>query len=116
MWDIGGQDRIRILWSYYFPNTDALIWVLDTNDVERIDVARNELHKLLNDDNLRGIPVLIFANKQDLPHAASVSFVADALQLTNIRDRKWHVQGCAATTGDGIYEGLEWLAAALRGR
>ena len=66
IWDIGGQDRIRALWRHYYHNTQGLIFVVDSNDIDRIDEARDELHKLLEEDELRDAILLVYANKQDL--------------------------------------------------
>jgi ADP-ribosylation factor-like protein 3 len=66
MWDIGGQKSIRPYWRNYFDNTDALVYVVDSADQERFDECKSELAKLVAEDKMAGIPVLIFANKQDL--------------------------------------------------
>ena len=67
MWDVGGQDKIRPLWRHYFQNTQGIIFVVDSNDRDRIIEAREELQRMLNEDELRNAVLLIFANKQDLP-------------------------------------------------
>jgi ADP-ribosylation factor 1/2 len=67
VWDVGGQDKIRPLWRHYFQNTQGIIFVVDSNDRERISEARDELLRMLNEDELRGAFLLVFANKQDLP-------------------------------------------------
>ncbi len=64
MWDVGGQDKIRNLWRHYYANTQGLIFVVDSNDKARLDAAGNELHKMLQEEELREADVLIFANKQ----------------------------------------------------
>jgi ADP-ribosylation factor protein 1 len=92
-----------------------LIYVVDTNDRERISEARDELSKMLGEDELSNVVVLVFANKQDLPNAMSVAEVTDKLGLHEIR-RKWFIQGTCATSGDGLYEGLDWLASALKSK
>ena len=69
VWDVGGQDKIRPLWRHYYQNTQGLIFVVDSNDRDRIDDAKEELHRMLNEDELRDAVVLVFANKQDLPQA-----------------------------------------------
>ncbi|KAJ8598944.1 hypothetical protein CTAYLR_009640 [Chrysophaeum taylorii] len=113
VWDIGGQDKIRRLWRHYFTNTQGLIFVVDCNDHARLDEARLELHKLLQQDELRDACLLVYANKQDLPNAVSASEITEKFELTRFRTRKWFVQSCAATTGDGLYEGLDWMAKSL---
>eukprot|EP00999_Lentomonas_sp_LEN2_P000556 NODE_1556_length_815_cov_85.183140_g1508_i0.p1 GENE.NODE_1556_length_815_cov_85.183140_g1508_i0~~NODE_1556_length_815_cov_85.183140_g1508_i0.p1 ORF type:complete len:182 (+),score=34.25 NODE_1556_length_815_cov_85.183140_g1508_i0:98-643(+) len=116
MWDIGGQDKLRKLWSYYYQNTDAVIFLFDSNDQERASVARDELHKLLSDEELRDAQLLVLANKQDLPHAMSTARITDSLGLHSLKNRNWFIQGCCATTGEGLYEGMDWLATAVKGR
>ena len=69
VWDVGGQDKIRPLWRHYYQNTQGLIFVVDSNDRDRVDDAKEELHRMLNEDELRDAVVLVFANKQDLPQA-----------------------------------------------
>merc|ERR1712131_16147 len=92
VWDVGGQDKIRPLWRHYYQNTQGLIFVVDSNDRERIQESHDELHKMLNEDELRDAIVLVFANKQDLPNALSVSDLTDKLGLQSLRSRTWHVQ------------------------
>jgi ADP-ribosylation factor protein 1 len=67
VWDVGGQDKIRPLWRHYFQNTQGIIFVVDSNDRDRIVEAREELQRMLNEDELRDAMLLVFANKQDLP-------------------------------------------------
>lgn len=67
VWDVGGQDKIRPLWRHYFQNTQGIIFVVDSNDRDRITEAREELQRMLNEDELRDAILLVFANKQDLP-------------------------------------------------
>jgi ADP-ribosylation factor protein 1 len=73
VWDVGGQDKIRPLWRHYFQNTQGIIFVVDSNDRDRVVEAREELQRMLNEDELRDALLLVFANKQDLP----VSTVSD---------------------------------------
>ena len=115
VWDVGGQDKIRPLWRHYYQNTQGLIFVTDSNDVDRMTDAREELHKMVNEAELREAVILVFANKQDLPKALSASDVSKKLALESLRGRTWWVQACCATSGDGLYEGLDWLVDQLKG-
>jgi len=63
VWDVGGQDKIRLLWRHYYQNTQGLIFVVDSNDRDRVDDAREELHKMLSEEELRDAVLLVFANK-----------------------------------------------------
>jgi len=109
VWDVGGQDKIRALWRHYYPNTQGLIFVVDSSDKERIELAKEELHRLLGEEELKDAFLLVFANKQDLG-VMSVAEVTEKLGLHTLRDRKWFVQGTCALTEGGLYEGLEWLS------
>ncbi|CRG99070.1 ADP-ribosylation factor, putative [Plasmodium relictum] len=113
VWDVGGQDKIRPLWRHYYSNTDGLIFVVDSNDRERIDDAREELHRMINEEELKDAIILVFANKQDLPNAMSAAEVTEKLQLNTIRERNWFIQSTCATRGDGLYEGFDWLTTHL---
>ena len=64
--DVGGQDKIRPLWRHYYMGTQGLIFVVDCADRDRIDEARQELHRIINDREMREAIILVFANKQDL--------------------------------------------------
>mmetsp|Transcript_166 Transcript_166/g.285 ORF Transcript_166/g.285 Transcript_166/m.285 type:complete len:181 (+) Transcript_166:52-594(+) len=114
MWDIGGQDRIRKLWRHYYQGTDAIIFVVDANDRERIPEAADELHRMLQDDLLRDAVLLIFANKQDLPNPMSSDEIVEAFKLKCFKDRTWYVQPCVAITGHRLYDGLDWLGEQLK--
>jgi ADP-ribosylation factor protein 1 len=114
VWDVGGQDKIRPLWRHYFTNTQGLIFVIDSNDRERIGEAREELNRMLNEDELREAVLLIFANKQDLPNAMNAAEITDKLGLHALRQRNWYIQSTCATSGDGLYEGLDWLSNQLK--
>ncbi|EQC30957.1 ADP-ribosylation factor 1 [Saprolegnia diclina VS20] len=113
VWDVGGQDKIRPLWRHYYDNTRGLIFVVDSNDRDRIDQARDELHRMLAQDELRDAITLVFANKQDLPNSMSAAEMTEKLGLRTF-GRPWYIQACCATTGDGLYEGLDWLSATLK--
>ena len=116
VWDVGGQDKIRSLWRYYFQNTDCLIFVVDSNDPARMEDARRALHSMLEEDELRDASVLILANKQDMPRALSCSEVTRELELHALTGHKWYIQSCCATSGDGLFEGLDWVSDTVRRR
>ncbi|WOG82745.1 hypothetical protein DCAR_0101913 [Daucus carota subsp. sativus] len=101
---------IRPLWRHYFQNTQGLIFVVDSNDRDRVVEARDELHRMLNEDELRDAVLLVFANKQDLPNAMNAAEITDKLGLHSLRQRHWYIQSTCATSGEGLYEGLDWLS------
>lgn len=113
----GGQKKLRQLWQYYLKNTHALIFVVDSSDVTRMQEARLELEDLMMRPEMAGGLLLVLANKQDLPTALPPDQVSRALRLKKIaRKGKWHVQGTIGTTGNGLYEAIDWLATSLRER
>jgi ADP-ribosylation factor protein 1 len=75
-----------------------------------VEQAKGELDVLLNEPLLRDASLLVFANKQDLPQALSVAEITEKLGLNTVRGRQWKVQGSIATSGEGLYEGFDWLA------
>lgn len=116
VWDVGGQNKIRPLWRYYYQNTQGLIFVVDSNDCYRIPEVREELQRMLTEDELRDALLLVYANKQDLPNAMNAVEITDKLGLHSLRNRQWDIQPTCATSGDGLYEGLEWLSTNLKRR
>uniref|UniRef100_A0A1B0AHE9 ADP-ribosylation factor-like protein 3 n=1 Tax=Glossina pallidipes TaxID=7398 RepID=A0A1B0AHE9_GLOPL len=109
VWDIGGQWRIRPYWKNYFANTD--IYVIDCIDRGRLAESGNELWMTMNnelmDNRLKQVPLLIFANKQDLTNAMSSSEVAEAIGLVRLEDRHWQIKSCSALEGTGRRHGLD---------
>ena len=111
IWDVGGQEKIRKLWRHYFQGSNGIIFVVDASDHDRLETAADELHRLLLDEELRYASLLILANKQDLPNAASASHIADKFKLSALDGRRdYFVQSCCAVSGEGIYDGLDWLS------
>ncbi|KAK0717411.1 ADP-ribosylation factor family-domain-containing protein [Lasiosphaeria miniovina] len=114
MWDVGGQDKIRPLWRHYYSGTQALIFVVDSSDSTRMEEARTELHRIINDREMRDCLLLVFANKQDLDSAMKPLEVTEKLQLAKLKDKLWYVQPSVAVNGDGLAEGFDWLSRSLK--
>ncbi len=77
------------MWSHYFDNVDALVYVVDSSDLDRVEENCETLHGLLEDQQLKDATLLVFANKQDLPSAMSPPSLVEKLGLHKIRGRKW---------------------------
>ena len=108
--DLGGQSKFRSMWSHYFENTDAVIYVLDSHDRARFKEAAAELHAAMHNDYLRTVPFLIFANKQDLPRAAEITEIKKELRInTDSIDRQVRLISCSAINNEKIELGLKWL-------
>ncbi|SCV70581.1 BQ2448_3343 [Microbotryum intermedium] len=124
LWDIGGQSSLRPYWRNYFEVTDAVIWVVDSSDRERMADCRDELHELLREERLAGASLLVLANKQDISGALTSQEIADALELSSLRSHTSTIIPCSARLeaaaadaagesgrpGDPrIWKGLDWI-------
>ena len=94
--------------------TDGLIFVVDSLDRDRVSRAAQEFRAIITDPLMRNAALLVFANKQDQRGAMPPNEVCEALGLPELRGRRWHVQGSVAVAGEGLYEGLDWLANTLK--
>ncbi|KAJ6995273.1 ADP-ribosylation factor 1-like [Populus alba x Populus x berolinensis] len=97
-----------------YNNIKFQVWDLDSSDTERIGIAKEEFHSILEEEELKGAVVLIFANKQDLPGALDAAAVTEALELHKIKSRQWAIFKACATKGEGLFEGLDWLSNTLK--
>ncbi|KAI6657274.1 hypothetical protein LOD99_22 [Oopsacas minuta] len=118
LWDVGGQDKIRSLWRHYYSGATGLIFVIDSTDVDRIDEAAEALKVILADQEMKSIPVLIFANKQDDDTALTVENITEKIGFNSATQerRKWVIQGCSAISGEGVSEGLRSLHKLLQAK
>ncbi|GAB4813367.1 hypothetical protein N2152v2_000413 [Parachlorella kessleri] len=131
VWDLGGQTSIRPYWRCYYPNTQAIIYVVDSCDVDRLPTSREEFQAILEEEELKDAVILVYANKQvdrmlqwqrltedglDLPGALTDAQVAEGLGLTSIKNRDWFIVKTSAIKGEGLFEGLDWLSNTLKTR
>ena len=100
----------RPLWRHYFVNTHALIIVIDSQDHERIKEASKELSLILNEDELKDIPVLVLANKQDLKNVLNGEQVSKEMNLESYKDRETKCFETSAITGQGLSDAFDWLS------
>lgn len=114
VWDVGGQSKLRMLWRHYYKDNDALIFVVDSVDKDRLGLAKSELEALLSAEEMKETLLLVLANKQDLAGAMDVRSMAQQLDLNQLCKNPWYIQPCVATSGAGLYEGLDWLSSALQ--
>ncbi|KAI9875248.1 MAG: Arf GTPase arl1 [Pleopsidium flavum] len=109
VWDLGGQTSIRPYWRCYYTNTAAVIFVIDSTDIDRLSTASSELSAMLNEEELRDAALLVFANKQDQPGAKGAGEISEKLGLGELRERNWSIVACSAVDGRGVSEGMDWL-------
>ncbi|CAG9792602.1 unnamed protein product [Diatraea saccharalis] len=139
-WDVSGAPRHRALWERHYRRAHALVFVVDSSDRLRLGnaavlvpppgglvryimcgvrcavVAREELELLLCHPDVCGrrVPLLVFANKCDAPHALAPAQVAAGLGLERIADKPWHICASNALSGAGLTDGISWLARQIR--
>lgn len=113
-WDVGGQDRIRRLWRHYYAGNHALVWVVDASDTDRLEESTQELHEILSDELLADAVLLVLANKHDLVDTATLPNLVTSMRLHTLPNRQWHIEPTVATRGEGLREGFEWLAKAIK--
>lgn len=85
--------------------------VVDSTDRERIHLVKAELFKILKHEQLKNAVILVFANKQDAKNKMEAAELATELDLSSIKSHPWHIQGCCAITGEGLFDGLDWVTA-----
>lgn len=113
VWDLGGQTSIRPYWRCYYSNTDAIIYVVDSMDQDRMGISKQELVSMLEEDELKKAVLVVLANKQDLEGALPPSQVANLLGLSSIKNRQYAIFKTSATQGEGLEEAMEWLSNAV---
>ena len=117
-WDLGGQESTRTVWDVYYMNTDAVVYVIDSQDDDNFEISKSEFHKVIANQNLKNSVILIFANKQDLPGAKNINKIVEDYEFNKIKNHIWHIQPCSAVKGDGLVNGIKWLSdqLVLRGK
>lgn len=116
VWDLGGQTSIRPYWRCYYSNTDAIIYVVDSADKERIGLSKDELMYMLREEELRNAVLLILANKQDIDGCMTLSEIHQVLGLDSLKNRTFQLFRTSAKKGEGLNEAMDWLSNALQAR
>ncbi|KAF7231949.1 hypothetical protein EG68_04094, partial [Paragonimus skrjabini miyazakii] len=115
VWDLGGQTSIRPYWRCYYSNTDAIIYVVDSMDRDRVGISKQELVSMLEEEELNSAVLVVLANKQDIPGCMTISEVANCLGLATIKNRRYQLFKTSALKGEGLNEAMDWLTNALVG-
>uniref|UniRef100_T1J463 Phospholipase A2-like central domain-containing protein n=1 Tax=Strigamia maritima TaxID=126957 RepID=T1J463_STRMM len=109
LWDIGGQPRFRSMWERYCRGVNAIVYMVDAADLEKIEASRNELHSLLEKPQLTGIPVLVLGNKRDLAAALDERQLIENMKLKDIQDREICCYSISCKEKENIDITLQWL-------
>ncbi|KDO60036.1 hypothetical protein CISIN_1g028776mg [Citrus sinensis] len=108
-WDLGGQPGLRSIWEKYYEEAHAVVFVIDAACPSRFEDSKTALEKVLRNEDLQGAPLLILANKQDLPDAVSADELARYLDLKKLDERVCMFEAVSGYDGFGIKESVEWL-------
>lgn len=116
-WDVGGQDTLRELWEEYYDKAHAIVFVIDSNDKARLVECADALRKVVTNDAVEGVPILMLANKQDVDSPDKME-LADIKEIFNpiaesLNARDSRVLPVSAMTGEGVKEAIEWLQVRL---
>ncbi|KAF7726197.1 ADP-ribosylation factor-like protein 8B [Apophysomyces ossiformis] len=109
LWDIGGQPRFRSMWERYCRGVNAIVFVVDAADHDKLEAAQTELKNLLDKPQLANIPVLVLGNKNDLSDALTAEQLIDVLQLKSITNREVSCYSISAKNQVNIDVTLQWL-------
>lgn len=113
LWDLGGQIGLRTIWEKYYEEAHAIVYMIDASCPSSFEDSKSALEKVLRHDDLRGAPLLILANKQDLPDAVSSEELARYLDLKELGERLYLFEAVSAHDGMGIKYAIEWLVDAM---
>ncbi|XP_003399830.1 ADP-ribosylation factor-related protein 1 [Bombus vosnesenskii] len=110
-WDLGGQEELRSLWDKYYAESHAVIYIVDSSDREKIPESKETFDRVISSEHLIGVPLLVLANKQDVPDCMGVREVKPIFNQNAhlIGRRDCMVMPVSALNGDGIDEGIHWL-------
>ncbi|RPA86545.1 P-loop containing nucleoside triphosphate hydrolase protein [Ascobolus immersus RN42] len=111
LWDIGGQHTLRALWREYYASCHAIVFVVDSTDVPRIEEVKATLEEVVKDEGTEGVPVLVLANKQDRDESLEITALKDVIMpvLVKLGARDSRVLPISALEGLGVKEAVEWL-------
>ncbi|KAM7132669.1 ADP-ribosylation factor-like protein 14 isoform 1-T2 [Molossus nigricans] len=110
VWDVGGQEKMRTVWDCYCERISGLVYVVDSTDKRRLEDSRREFEHILKNEHIKNVPVVLLANKQDVPGALTAEDITRMFKVKKLCcDRNWYVQPCCALTGDGLTEGFRKL-------
>eukprot|EP00941_MAST-03F_sp_MAST-3F-sp1_P003432 g3432.t1 len=107
--DVGGRPEARCTWRHYISDIHGVIFVIDGADRQRLKEAGICLRSTMQQVELAGKPLLVFANKSDMMlSAVSSKEISDGFSLHSLHS-SWQVQSCSANTGEGVDNGIAWL-------
>jgi ADP-ribosylation factor related protein 1 len=114
IWDLGGQTGLQSIWDKYYDESHAVIYVVDSANPARFLESKQALDRVLGARELFGAPVILMANKQDLPEATSPHDIGEDLGFGKVDSRSTKIVPVCAYTGQGLKESVEWLVETVK--
>ncbi|XP_021464241.2 ADP-ribosylation factor-like protein 11 [Oncorhynchus mykiss] len=114
VWDVGRQGEMRANWRHYLEGCKAMVFVVDSSDRASIGDSQKALKNVLSDDNMKGIPLMVLANKKDLPNTMNIREVSNQLELPSYKDRAWQIQACSGLKGMGLQQAFLSVAKLIK--
>uniref|UniRef100_K3WSN4 ADP-ribosylation factor-like protein n=1 Tax=Globisporangium ultimum (strain ATCC 200006 / CBS 805.95 / DAOM BR144) TaxID=431595 RepID=K3WSN4_GLOUD len=112
-WDLGGQERLRVIWNKYYSESHGIVFVIDSANEARFQEAKDTLQTMLSHPELQGIPLLVLANKMDLEDARNVNMISQVLDVESLQGAVAAHPICALTK-EGIEDAVNWLIDAVK--
>lgn len=115
VWDVGGQEALRAMWSEYYAQCHGIVFVVDSTDRARMDECRETLTSVVTDDEAEGVPILMLANKQDRPDRMEIEDIKEIFNqiAAHLGARDSRVLPVSSLTGEGVLDAIEWLVVRL---
>lgn len=110
VFDMGGARKFRDIWQHHFGQAQGIIFVIDSSERSRMCLVRDELKLMMEHPDVKGLPILFFANKMDLPGAMKPDEIAEEVGIAELcANNPTNMFASDAKRGVGIEQGLEWL-------
>ncbi|CDS06932.1 Putative ADP-ribosylation factor like protein1 [Lichtheimia ramosa] len=110
-WDLGGQQDLQSIWERYYPECHGIVFVVDSTDSKRLEECRDTFERIITNDQVEGVPILMLANKQDVDGALRVEEIKEVFNRIAVKlgARDSRVLPVSALTGSGVNEAVDWL-------
>ena len=110
-WDLGGQEELQSLWDKYYAESHGIIYMIDSSDRERLEESWLAFDKMIQNEQLTGLPLLVACNKQDLDDCMNVPEIKRMFNksASNMGFRNCMATATSALTGEGVHEGIQWM-------
>ncbi|CEP14333.1 hypothetical protein [Parasitella parasitica] len=115
-WDLGGQKDLQSIWERYYTECHAIVFVVDSTDPVRLEECRDTFEKMITNDAVEGVPVLMLANKQDVSGSLRVEQVKEVFNkiAAKLGARDSRVLPVSALEGNGVEDAIDWLVLRLQ--